>query len=150
MASTETTHDDLAKRLEELQETDHFDPPEAFVAEAMDTDDSLWKEAEKDPVAWWGGAGEGPPLVLRVGHGARRLRPARTTRGSSAGKINASVNCVDWHVAAGGRPDRLLLRGRAGRPPPDDDLRGTAGRGLPRCANALKELGVKRGDRCRD
>ena len=76
MASTETTHDDLAKRLEELQETDHFDPPEAFVAEAMDTDDSLWKEAAKDPVHLVGGPGQGSFLVLRVGHGARRLRPA--------------------------------------------------------------------------
>ena len=76
MASTETTHDDLARRLEELQETEHFDPPEAFVAEAMDTDDSLWKEAEKRSGRLVGGAGEGPALVLRVGHGARRLRPA--------------------------------------------------------------------------
>ena len=85
MASTETTHDDLAKRLEELQETDHFDPPEVFVAEAMDTDDALWKEAAEDRSPG-GRSRRRTSTGSRSGTRCSTTPTRRSTRGSTAGR----------------------------------------------------------------
>ena len=110
MASTETTHDDLAKRLEELQETDHFDPPEAFVAEAMDTDDSLWKEAEKDPVAWWAEQAKDLHWFSEWDTVLDESDPPFYTW-FDGGTINASYNCLDRHVE-NGLGDRVAIHWR--------------------------------------
>ncbi|MGN6561408.1 MAG: acetate--CoA ligase, partial [Thermomicrobiales bacterium] len=62
------------------------------------------------------------------------------------GKLNASVNCLDRHVQAG-RGDRVAYYFEG---EPGDRKTVTYAELLDevcRCANALKELGVKRGDR---
>jgi acetyl-CoA synthetase len=62
------------------------------------------------------------------------------------GKLNAAVNCLDRHVEAGrGQKTAILWEGE-----PGDTRRITYAELLQdvcRCANALKELGIRKGDR---
>jgi len=51
--ATETTHDPLARRLEELLEVESFPPPEDFARNALITDPEIYARAEADPIAWW-------------------------------------------------------------------------------------------------
>ena len=148
MASTETTHDDLAKRLEELQETDHFDPPEAFVAEAMDTDDSLWKEAEKDPVAWWGEQAKDLHWFSEWDTVLDDSDPPYYTW-FDGGTINASYNCLDRHVE-NGLGDRVAIHWRGEEGEERDITYGWLLDQVQRFANVLKDNGVAVGRRRRD
>ncbi len=144
MASTETTHDDLARRLEELGETDHFDPPKSFVAQAMDTGDSLWKEAAKDPVAWW--ADQAKDLhwfsewdtVLDDSNA-----PFYTW--FDGGTINASYNCLDRHVD-NGLGERVAIHWRGEEGEERDVTYGWLHEQVQRFANVLKDSGVQAGD----
>ena len=45
--------DSLSATLEELQQVERFDPPEAFAERALVQDRSLHDEAAGDPAAWW-------------------------------------------------------------------------------------------------
>jgi acetyl-CoA synthetase len=144
MASTDTTHDDLARRLEELLETERFDPPQSFVAEALDTDDSLWQQAAKDPVAWWA-------------EQARDLHwfsewdtvlddsDAPFYKWFSGGTINASYNCLDRHVE-NGLGDRVAIHWRGEEGEERDITYGWLHEQVQRFANALKDNGVGKGD----
>ncbi len=63
------------------------------------------------------------------------------------GKLNVSFNCLDRHVANGlGDKTAIIWQGE-----PEDDVRHISYRELladvVRCANILKKLGVRRGDR---
>jgi acetyl-CoA synthetase len=144
MASTETTHDDLARRLEELQETDHFDPPEAFVAEAMDTDDSLWKEAEKDPVAWWGEQAKDLHWFSEWDTTLDDSDPP-FYKWFTGGKINASYNALDRHVE-NGLADRVAIHWRGEEGEERDITYGWLHEQTQRFANVLKDNGVQAGD----
>jgi acetyl-CoA synthetase len=144
MASTETTHDDLAKRLEELQETDHFDPPEAFVAQAMDTDDSVWKEAEKDPVAWWGEQAKDLHWFSEWDTVLDDSDPPYYTW-FDGGTINASYNCLDRHVE-NGLGDRVAIHWRGEEGEERDITYGWLHEQVQRFANVLKDNGVESGD----
>ena len=144
MASTETTHDDLAKRLEELQETDHFDPPEAFVAEAMDTDDSLWKEAEKDPVAGWGEQAKDLHWFSEWDTVLDESDPPYYTW-FDGGTINASYNCLDRHVE-NGLGDRVAIHWRGEEGEEREITYGWLLDQVQRFANVLKDNGVQAGD----
>ena len=144
MASTETTHDDLARRLEELQETERFDPPEEFVAHAMDTDDSLWKDAERDPTGWW----------AKQAEDLHWFKPWDTVLDDSdapfykwfdGGKINASYNCLDRHVE-NGLGDRVAIHWRGEEGEERDVTYGWLHEQVQRFANVLKDNGVQTGD----
>jgi acetyl-CoA synthetase len=144
MASTDTTHDDLARRLEELQETDHFDPPEAFVADAMDTDDSLWKEAESDPVAWW--AEQAKDLHWFSGWDTvLDDSDPPFYKWFTGGTINASYNCLDRHVE-NGLGERVAIQWRGEEGEERDVTYGWLLEQVQRFANVLKDNGVQKGD----
>jgi acetyl-CoA synthetase len=127
-----------------MQEGRTFPPPPEFAAQANIKDESVYAWGETDPEGYWAAQ-------------ARRLdwfRPWDTVlewnepfaRWFVGGQLNAAYNCVDRHVQAG-RGDRVAYywEGEPGetRTITYADLLDE----VSRCANALRSLGVKRGDR---
>ena len=90
----------LEARLERMLEQEAFPPPPAFAANAAIRDPAIHARAAADPLAWWE-------------EQARELdwfEPWETVLDDSdppfykwftGGKLNASHNCLDRHVAAG-------------------------------------------------
>jgi acetyl-CoA synthetase len=127
-----------------LQESRRFDPPPEFAAHANVSAD-VYAEAARDRLAFWEDK-------------ARRLTwdepwdqvldwsRAPFAKWFTGGKLNASVNCVDRHVAEG-RGSRVAYYWEG--EPGDErvityaDLKDE----VCRAANALTELGVRKGDR---
>ncbi len=121
-----------------------FPPPPAFKARALVRDEEIYRRAEADFEGFW--EEEAKKLEWSAPWTKVLEWEPPFAKWFIDGKINASVNCVDRHVAAG-RGDRVAFyfEGEPG------DRRELTYAGLLvevcRCANALKELGVRRGDR---
>ncbi|OYO24158.1 acetate--CoA ligase [Enemella dayhoffiae] len=130
-------------------ETDHTDrrypPPAELAANANVTAETLEK-SWADPEAFWA------EQAKRLDWGTE---PTETLDWSNPpfakwfadGTLNAAVNCVDRHVAAG-NGDRVAIHWQG---EPTDDTRSVTFAELQdevcRAANALTKLGVKAGDR---
>jgi acetyl-CoA synthetase len=128
-----------------LTEDRRFEPPADLVADANVTEEA-YARAEADPEAYWAEAAE-------------RLDWGRTwdqvldwsnppfAKWFVGGTLNASVNCLDRHVAAG-KGDKVAIHWVG---EPEGDTRDLTYAQLKdevcRAANALTELGVKKGDR---
>ena len=134
----------LERRLEELLQQNRFTPSARFVASARQDDASLHARAELDPEAFW--AEQAKQLHWSV-------EPTEILDESNPpfykwfkdGTLNISYNCVDRHVEAG-RGSRVAYHwaGEEGerRAITYADLH----RDVQRLANALKDLGVGKGD----
>ena len=122
-----------------------YPPSPEFVARATVTDDALRREADADPEAFW--ARQARELVdwFEPWHTVCEwnLPDARWFLG---GTLNVAYNCLDRHVLAGhGGQVAYHWEGE-----PGDARAITYGDLLDevsRLANALKELGVEKGDR---
>jgi acetyl-CoA synthetase len=128
-----------------LEENRTFAPSEEFRARARVSDDSLHREAEADPEAFW--ARQAEHYLTWYRRWDRVLDwQMPFARWFDGGALNASVNCVDRHVAAG-RGDRIAYHWEG---EPGDTRTITYAELLGdvcRFANALRALGVRRGDR---
>ncbi|WP_299931213.1 acetate--CoA ligase [uncultured Nocardioides sp.] len=122
-----------------------FDPPADLAADANVTEEA-YARADADREAFWAEAAE------RLDWGRKWDQVLDWTNPPFAkwfvgGTLNASVNCVDRHVAAG-NGDKVAIHWVG---EPDDDTRDITYAHLKddvsRAANALTELGVKKGDR---
>jgi acetyl-CoA synthetase len=127
-----------------LAENRHFPPPPKFAAKANVNSPEIYAEAAADLEGFW--AKEAAKLDW--------FEPWHTVldwkvpyaKWFEGGKINVSYNCLDRHVKAG-KGDRVAYywEGEPG------DQRVVTYKELldevSRCANALKELGIGRGDR---
>jgi len=127
-----------------LDEDRRFPPPQGFNPRSGITDRSLHEAAERDPEGFW--AEQARELEW--------IRPftevldwqAPFARWFADGTLNASVNCVDRHIAAG-HGDRVAFHWEG---EPGDRRTITYAELLAevsRAANALRSLGVERGDR---
>ncbi len=141
-ASDQTRSDALANLATEDR---RFEPPAELAADANVTEEA-YDLASADREAFWAEAAE-------------RLDWGRTwdqvldwsnppfAKWFVGGTLNASVNCVDRHVDAG-HGDRVAIHWVG---EPEDDTRDLTYADLKdqvsRAANALTELGVKKGDR---
>jgi acetyl-CoA synthetase len=127
-----------------LEESRAFPPPPAFAAKARVRDPSIYEKARADPEAFW--AGFAAELEwMRPWERVLSWTPPHA-RWFEGGTLNVSVNCVDRH-ARGPRGDKpaLVWEGEPG------DMRTLTYAQLSvevnRFANALRALGVEKGDR---
>ncbi len=128
-----------------LQEGRTFPPPAGFVAAARVRDRSVFAEAEADPEAFWATQAEELVTWFEPWHTVCEwdLPFAKWFVG---GSLNVSYNCLDRHVEAGaGAKVAYHWEGEPG------DTRTITYAELlddvSRLANALKSLGVRKGDR---
>jgi acetyl-CoA synthetase len=143
-AATGKTQESLEAELAQLLERDRFEPPEDFRSAAAVRDESVHTEAARDPSAWW----------------AKRARelewfaePTEVLDDSdppfykwfSDGKLNASHNCLDRHVAAG-RGDRVAFHWRGEEGEERDVTYADLLADVKRLANVLKGRGIGAGD----
>lgn len=127
-----------------LDESRTFPPSDAFRAQANINDPGIYERAAADPVKFWEEQAEALHWFERWHTALEWNRPY--AKWFVGGKLNACYNCVDRH-AEGPRADKiaLLFEGEPG------DIRKISFRELKdevsQTANALKSLGVKKGDR---
>jgi len=138
------TGDELERRLAELLHQDVFPPPTPFVAAAGGDEASLHARAALDPEAFWA-------------EQARELhwdQPFTTVLDESNppfykwftdGTLNVSYNCLDRHVEAG-RGNRVAFHWAGEEGEQRAITYAELHRDVQRMANALKGLGVGKGD----
>jgi acetyl-CoA synthetase len=122
-----------------------FAPPSEFASNAIVNDESVYEQAEKDPEGWWESHAE-RLRWLRKWDTTLQWDPPHA-KWFVGGQLNASDNCLDRHVEAGyGDQVAYYWEGE-----PEGDRRELTYAQLKdevsRFANALKELGVRKGDR---
>jgi len=121
-----------------------FAPPEAFRSQASWRDERVYAEAERDLEGFWAAHAESFLWSKRWDTVLDWHVP--DAKWFAGGKLNISENCLDRHVRAGlGAKVAYYWEGEPG------DARTLTYADLldqtQRCANALKELGVRTGDR---
>ncbi|MAW60517.1 MAG: acetate--CoA ligase [Planctomycetes bacterium] len=128
-----------------LQEHRHFAPPAEFVAQAHAADPAIYEQAEADPEAWWKSWAEQLQWDQPFTQICDWSNPPYA-RWFHDGKLNASVQCLDRHVAAG-HGDRVAYHWEG--EPGDSRTLSYAEMlaGVCQVANGLQQLGVEKGDR---
>jgi acetyl-CoA synthetase len=134
----------LDHELAELLEVERFEPPEEFRERALLNDQVVYERAAGDPQAWW----------VQQAQQLHWFKPWDTVLDDSnppfykwfvGGELNVSYNCLDRHVEAG-LGERVAFHWRG----EDGSEREITYAGLlaevQRFANALKDLGVQKGD----
>ncbi|HVF12086.1 MAG TPA: acetate--CoA ligase [Actinomycetota bacterium] len=121
-----------------------FPPDPAFTAQAVVSDPSVYDEAAADPLAWWAERAK----QLEWSHPWTEVLQWKLpfAKWFVGGKLNVSVNCLDRHISTGGGEKvAFYFEGEPG------DNRTFTYRELLdevcRLANALKSLGIRKGDR---
>ena len=121
-----------------------FPPPPGFVEQAVLSDPAIYERAAQDPEAFW--AEQAEQLVWSRRWDTVMEWTPPFVKWFVGGTLNASVNCLDRHVEAGGG-DKVAYHWE-GEP---GDTRTISYRDLLeevcRLANGLRSLGVQKGDR---
>ncbi|MHB8631485.1 MAG: acetate--CoA ligase [Candidatus Limnocylindria bacterium] len=125
-------------------ETRTFPPPADFARQANVTDRAIYNQADTDFEGFW--AEHARTLSWRKPFTSVLEWDAPYAKWFADGQLNVSENCLDRHVRAGkGSKVAYHWEGEPG------DTRTITYQDLldetQRCANALKELGVRKGDR---
>ena len=136
---------DTPRNIDALLSEDRvFAPPPEFAERALVSDRTIYERAEADPEGFWAEQAERLTWFKRWDTVSTWEPP--WVRWFEGGRLNASYNCLDRHVEAGGG-DKVAYHWE-GEP---GDTRTITYRDLfeetCRFANALKELGVRKGDR---
>ncbi|MBN9621881.1 MAG: acetate--CoA ligase [Actinobacteria bacterium] len=145
MAVPETDDSSLERDLEQMLGIEAFPPPEAFRERALWSDPAVYEEAAADPVAWWTARSrelldwDTPPT-----EGLDDSNPP-FYRWFADGRINASAQCLDRHVAAG-NGERVAYHWRGEEGEERDVTYSELLDSTQRLANALRDLGVEKGD----
>ncbi len=143
--ATEAGHSDLERELSALLEVERFEPPEEFRAQALWSDPEVYEEAAADPEAWW--ARQATELLDWDREPSKGLDDSNPPfyRWFEDGRLNASANCLDRHVEAG-LGSRVAYHWRGEEGEERDVTYAELHRDVQRFANALKDLGVGKGD----
>ncbi|ATB46926.1 acetate--CoA ligase [Corallococcus macrosporus] len=131
-----------------LTEARVFPPPEAFAQRAhirsMAQYQQLWDEAARDPDRYWGERAREELYWKEPFQTVLDWKPPHA-RWFVEGKTNLAYNCLDRHLATRGDKPAILFEGEPG------DRRSVTFAELAaevnKLANALKSLGVRKGDR---
>jgi acetyl-CoA synthetase len=136
---------DLERELEALLEVEKFEPPAEFRERALWNDPAIYDEAAADPEAWWmRQATELLDWDVEPSQGLDDSNPP-FYKWFEDGRLNASANCLDRHVEAG-RGERVAYHWRGEEGEERDVTYAELHRDVQRFANALKDLGVEKGD----
>src|SRR6187455_220417 len=127
-----------------LREDRAFPPSEAFRAQANINDEGIYEDAARQPEEFWEGFARELEWIEPWTQVLDWQPPH--AKWFVGGKINASVNCLDRHLRGPRRNKAAIIwEGEPG------DRRVLTywdlAREVSRCANALKNLGIRRGDR---
>ncbi len=131
-----------------MDQTTLYPPSEAFAAQAnvsgIDAYRRLYQEAADNPEQFWGALAKKELDWFQPFQEVFEWNPPMA-KWFAGGKINASYNCLDRHLATRGDKAAILFEGEPG------DKRTITYRELHalvcRFANALKKLGYQAGDR---
>jgi len=135
---------ELEQELARLLEVETFPPSAEFRAHALLSDPAIYAEADADWQGWW----------ERQAGELEWFRKWDTVLDDSnppfykwflGGQLNVSHNCLDRHVAAG-RGDRVAFHWRGEEGEERDITYGELLAEVERFANALKDLGIRKGD----
>ncbi|MBV8282501.1 MAG: acetate--CoA ligase, partial [Candidatus Eremiobacteraeota bacterium] len=123
-----------------------FPPTDEFRSRANWNDRAIYDKASKDPDAFWASQAERLDWFTKWHTVLQWDEKTKIARWFDGGKLNASYNCLDRHVKAGhGKQVAYYWEGEPGDTRVltfEDLLKETC-----KLANALKQLGVKKGDR---
>jgi len=138
MSASKSALDDL------LREDRRFPPAKEFTGQANASDDGIWEEANRDPEGYWAGWAEELHWFRKWDRVLEWTPPH--SKWFLGGRINVAYNCLDRHLEGPRRNKAALIwEGEPG------DVRTYTYWDLHRevCqfANALKGLGVEKGDR---
>jgi acetyl-CoA synthetase len=145
MAAQEAAVTDREQNIDSLlKEGRVFEPPTAFAERAVVADRDIYQRAEADPEGFW--AEQAERLSWFRHWDAVLERDPPWVKWFRGGLLNASYNCLDRHVEAGGG-DKVAFHWEG---EPGDTRTITYAQLLEevcRFANGLKSLGVAKGDR---
>ena len=135
---------ELERELASLLDVERFDPPAAFREHALLSDPAIYEEADADWQGWW----------VRQAEELDWFRKWDTVLDDSnppfykwfvGGQLNVSYNCLDRHVEAG-RGDRVAYHWRGEEGEERNITYADLLAEVERFANALKDLGIRKGD----
>jgi acetyl-CoA synthetase len=135
----------LEREPEELLAVEKFEPPAEFRERALWNDPKVYEEAAADSEGWW--LAQARELLDWETPPSKGLNDADPPfyKWFEDGRLNASANCLDRHVEAG-IGDRVAYHWRGEEGEERDVTYADLHRDVQRFANALKDLGVERGD----
>jgi acetyl-CoA synthetase len=126
-----------------LEEVRRFEPSDTFRRSAGVRDSKVYEEAARDPEGFW--ARQAATLDWFTPWNRVLEWTPPHAKWFTGGTLNVAVNCVDRHLAMRRNKPALVWEGEPG------DRRsisyGQLSVEVNRCANALRNLGVRRGDR---
>lgn len=134
----------LEQELGELLDQERFDPPEDFARAALIKDLSEHEAAAEDPTGWWAKQAGALDWFQEWDTVLDDSDPP-FYKWFVGGKINASYNCLDRHVA-NGLGDRVAFHWRGEEGEERDVTYADLLRDVQRFANALKDRGIGAGD----
>ncbi|HEY2260358.1 MAG TPA: acetate--CoA ligase [Solirubrobacteraceae bacterium] len=143
-ASTEAGGGTLEQQLDEMLDIEKFDPPDSFREHALLNDPSIYEEAEKDWKGWWVKQAKTLHWFKEPEEVLDDSNPP-FYKWFSDGKLNASYNCLDRHVEAG-QGDKVAFHWRGEEGEERDLTYSDMLAEVQRFANALKDLGIEKGD----
>jgi len=134
----------LDGELAELLEVERFEPSPEFRAQALLNDPAIYERAARDPLRWWAEQAEQLHWFSSWEQVLDDSNPP-FYRWFVGGTLNASYNCLDRHVQAG-IGDRVALHWRGEEGDEREITYAELLAEVKRCASALKQLGVGKGD----
>ncbi len=145
MARTGTVSaEEFESKLEQLLDVETFDPPDEFREQALLSDASVYEKADKDWKGWWLEQAKELHWFKEPSEDLDDSDPP-FYKWFKDGKLNASYNCVDRHVEAG-NGDRVAFHWRGEEGEERDITYAELHKDVQKLANALKDLGVEKGD----
>jgi acetyl-CoA synthetase len=136
--------DQLDRELAELLEVERFEPPPEFRERALLKDPAVYEQASRDPLGWWTRQAEDLHWFSRWDTVLDDSDPP-FYKWFVGGTLNVSYNCLDRHVEEG-RGERVAFHWRGEDGQERDITYAELLAEVQRFANALKDLGVRKGD----
>jgi acetyl-CoA synthetase len=134
----------LAQQLEELLDQETFPPPDGFRDQAVVSEDEIYEQADADYEGFWAERAEALDWDTKWEQVLDWSNPP-FAKWFVGGKLNVSYNCVDRHVEAG-NGGRVAFHWRGEEGEELDVTYADLHRDVQRLANALKDLGIQKGD----